>query len=86
MKLGRKVYEYMTETIETKRALKRQIEQMRIHNDKLMDNIQERDLNMKDILKQKDTYKSQLRQYKRDLTEANKRIKELEKELKKVSK
>lgn len=77
---------YLTETIETKRSLKRQIEQMRIHNDKLMDSIQERDLNIKDILKQKDTYKSQLRQYKRDLTEANKRIKELEKELKKVSK
>jgi predicted nucleic acid-binding Zn-ribbon protein len=51
-----------------------------------MDNIQERDLNLKDILKQKDTYKSQLRKCKRDLTEANKRIKELEKELKKVSK
>lgn len=77
---------YLTETIETKRSLKRQIEQMRIHNDKLMDSIQERDLNIKDILKQKDKYKSQLRQYKRDLTEANKRIKELEKELKKVSK
>ena len=77
---------YLTETIETKRSLKRQIEQMRIHNDKLMDSIQERDLNIKDVLKQKDTYKSKLRQYKRDLTEANKRIKELEKELKKVSK
>lgn len=86
MKISKKIIEYINETIETKRTLKRQIEQMRIHNDKLMDNIQERDLNMKDVLRQKEIYKSQLRQYKRDLTEANKRIKELEKELKKVSK
>ncbi len=86
MKISKKIIEYINETIETKRALKRQIEQMRIHNDKLMDNIQERDLNMKDVLRQKDIYKSQLRQYKRDLTNANKRIKELEKELKKVTK
>lgn len=86
MKISKKIIEYINETIETKRALKRQIEQMRIHNDKLMDNIQERDLNIKDILKQKETYRTQLRKYKKELTESQKRIKELEKELKKATK
>ena len=69
MELSKKIIEYINETIETKRTLRKQIVEMREQNNKLMATIQERDLNMKDVLKQKEMYKKQLREAKRKINE-----------------
>lgn len=88
--IGKRINEYITETIETKRNLKKQIALMKEQNDKLMETIKERDLNQKDIIKERDMYKTKLRQLKIEFTEYKREsqeiIDELTKELKKVSK
>lgn len=78
-----KIKDYLTETIQTKKNMKKRIIQ-------LDDTLREIKANNKDIIKERDMYKTKLKLLKREFTEYKKEakqiIEELTTELKKVSK
>ena len=78
-----KIKDYLTETIQTKKNMKKRIIQ-------LDDDLKEIKANNKDLIKERDMYKTKLKQIKREFTEYKREskqiIEELTKELKKVSK
>lgn len=78
-----KIKDYLTETIQTKKNMKKRI--IQLDND-----LKEIKANNKDIIKERDMYKTKLKLLKREFTEYKKEakqiIEELTTELKKVSK
>lgn len=78
-----KIKDYLTETIQTKKNMRRRINQ-------LDTDLREIKANNKDIIKERDMYKTKLKLLKREFTEYKKEakqiIEELTEELKKVSK
>lgn len=76
-----KIKDYLTETIQTKRNMKKRIIQ-------LDDSLREIKANNKDLIKERDMYKTKLRKLKQEYTEYKKEMQLLidryEKELKKV--
>lgn len=78
-----KIKDYLTETIQTKKNMRRRINQ-------LDTDLREIKANNKDIIKERDMYKTKLKLLKREFTEYKKEskqiIEELTTELKKVSK
>lgn len=83
MSIGMKINEYLNETIQTKKNMRRRINQ-------LDTDLREIKANNKDIIKERDMYKTKLKLLKREFTEYKKEakqiIEELTTELKKVSK
>lgn len=81
MSFKNKLSDYLTETIQTKRNMKKRIIQ-------LDDTLREIKANNKDLIKEKDMYKTKLRKLKQEYTEYKKEMQLLidryEKELKKV--
>lgn len=81
--MKQKIHDYLEETIQTKRNMRKRI----VDLDR---DLKEIKANNKDLIKERDMYKTKLRDIKREFTEYKREskqiIEELTKELKKVSK